>query len=151
MMIPGSFVITEPIPGGGNGVKADIVRVLQRDQIKSFRKDGIWPECFSDCIYLDNSYGDRFKRIEEETLRTRKPLCSASHYLGGTTSFTAVENPHQEEEDDMPYIPPNPNIKAARRHIMLNTDGSYEQESDEEVLLTEALSRRRGGRRRGIR
>lgn len=154
MMIPGSYVITESIPEG-NKVKAEIVRILQPNQIKKFNRDGIWPMFFSDCKYINNGYKEAFKEeVDKHVLRTRKPLCSASHYLGGTTSVMAADKPDQqseEEEDDMPYIPPNPNLKGVSRMVVLNDDGSFEHDGDEDTLVTESISRRRGGRRRGNR
>lgn len=42
----GDFVIVDPIDEGDK-VKGEIVRILTPQQIKQFRKDGIWPEKFN--------------------------------------------------------------------------------------------------------
>lgn len=51
----GSFVVTEPIVEGKK-VKAEIVRILQRPQIKYFNEKGAWPEVFSQTVYLENNH-----------------------------------------------------------------------------------------------
>ena len=141
MMITGSYVITEPIPDGKK-VKAEIVRILQPDQIKTFSRDGIWPEFFSDCTYLDNSYKGRFDWVDKESLRTRNTIFSKSVTAAGNSSDQQIE----KNEDEMPYIPHNPNIKGMRRHV-ISHDSSYEEESEEEVVPAIAVNRRRRGNR----
>jgi len=42
----GDFVVVEPIEEGGK-VKAEIVRVLYKDQIKYLKQQGVWPKQFS--------------------------------------------------------------------------------------------------------
>lgn len=41
----GDFVITEPIPEGQK-VKAEIVRILTKDQIKYYTQQNVWPRSF---------------------------------------------------------------------------------------------------------
>ncbi|XP_065307061.1 probable RNA-binding protein EIF1AD [Dermacentor albipictus] len=49
----GDFVIVEPIEEGDK-VKAEIERILYRDQIKYIKEEGLWPKAFDS----DNGKGD---------------------------------------------------------------------------------------------
>ncbi|XP_060581931.1 probable RNA-binding protein EIF1AD [Ruditapes philippinarum] len=52
----GDFVMIEPI-GEGDKVKAEIVNILYKDQIKYIKDEGKWPAGFSDCSDNKNSNG----------------------------------------------------------------------------------------------
>jgi len=43
----GDYVLLEPIIEGGK-VKAEIVRILYKDQIKYIKSEGLWPKQFAD-------------------------------------------------------------------------------------------------------
>ncbi|KAA0194839.1 hypothetical protein HAZT_HAZT005197 [Hyalella azteca] len=64
-----SFVVIEPIPEGKK-VKGEIVRILQRNQIKHFHQAGVWPEAFNSTVYIDNTFASQKKyRLTNESDR----------------------------------------------------------------------------------
>jgi len=50
----GDFVVVEPI-AEGDKVKAEIVQILYKEQIKYIKEQGLWPSDFTEDSKLDNS------------------------------------------------------------------------------------------------
>lgn len=113
-MIPGHFVLTEPIPEGKK-VKGEIVRILRPQQIKHFRDNGVWPELFSDTIYLNNTYDYDLEREKnsdhiQNNISDRKSLCSASKSLikKNRRNYTNPDNKNN-------YCPSGSNFQDGKR------------------------------------
>ncbi|XP_018325457.1 probable RNA-binding protein EIF1AD isoform X2 [Agrilus planipennis] len=61
----GNFILVEPIEEGDK-VKAEMVRVLSKEHVKYFKREGIWPHAFdSDCVRGFNSECDIFEDKEQ--------------------------------------------------------------------------------------
>lgn len=131
-----SFVVTEPIPEGKK-VKAEIVRILQRNIIKHFHQEGVWPAAFEKNNYLDNTFSSAANyRLTDKSDRGFIHGEKYYHQASGKAfkkpkAGTALNVAYEEDsDDDRPYIEPNFNKKAVSRFIFLDDEDSEDEESD---------------------
>ncbi|XP_028967841.1 probable RNA-binding protein EIF1AD [Galendromus occidentalis] len=63
----GDFVVIEPIEEGDK-VKAEIISILYKQQIKYIKEEGLWPDGFCDGSETRNGSGDNDDEVEEEEI-----------------------------------------------------------------------------------
>ena len=74
------FVITEPIPEGVK-VRGEIVRILQKRQVKHYHSLNIWPKLFENTAILDNSLPEQ--ESDRGFIHGRNVLyCNANAHVG---------------------------------------------------------------------
>ncbi|KAF2350255.1 RNA-binding domain S1 IF1 type [Trinorchestia longiramus] len=133
------FVVTEPIPEGKK-VRGEIVRILQRNQIKHFHQENVWPEAFSSTVYLDNTFsslrnhrltdqsdrgivhGKNFFFMDGENCRAVKKAKDQSSGAGNNCALDT-----DLDVENYPSIEPNYNKKAVT-WIVFSDDDSDEQD-----------------------
>ncbi|XP_018017720.1 probable RNA-binding protein EIF1AD [Hyalella azteca] len=138
-----SFVVIEPIPEGKK-VKGEIVRILQRNQIKHFHQAGVWPEAFNSTVYIDNTFASQKKyRLTNESDRG---VVHGDKYffMDGENCRPVMRKKDQDDVDgDMPSlgelrlgvssgIEPNYNKKAVTRMIFPDEEENDSESDDEE-------------------
>ncbi|KAA0193930.1 hypothetical protein HAZT_HAZT002069 [Hyalella azteca] len=143
------FVVTEAILKGKK-VKAEIVRILQRNQIKHFHQVGVWPEAFKSTVYIDNSFaaqkryrltnesdrgvvhGEKYFFMDGDDCRPVMKNKEQDFVYGVTTSFDELRL------DVDSRIEPNYNKKAVTFVITADSDDNghkeqgFREESDNE-------------------
>lgn len=89
----GCYVVVEPIEEGKK-VKAEIVQMLLKDQIKYFKSEGKWPQGFTDCISeSDNESGD--ENSDDLLPNPNRPDISLD-----TDSSSDSDDDTQDDEED---------------------------------------------------
>ncbi|KAJ8964907.1 hypothetical protein NQ317_005119 [Molorchus minor] len=80
----GDFVLVEPIEEGDK-VKAEIVRILTREHVKSFKKDNVWPKEFDEGNCKESDGDDLF-------VNTNRPRISDSDSSDSESSDSDLRN-----------------------------------------------------------
>lgn len=131
-----SFVVTEPIPEGRK-VKGEIVRILQRNQIKYFHQENVWPEAFKSTVYLDNTFSSNPKyRLTDKSDRgcvhgeKYYHLDSGKAYKKTKSDSPVSITEGEQSDEERPYIEPNFNKKAVTRIIFTDEEDSDEEDSE---------------------
>ena len=120
-----SYVVIEPIPEGKK-LRGEIVRILSEKVVKFLHKCGVWPQEFSDCIYLQEEPLDEV-RYKLGYARSHDLLMSSSK---GTKDI--VDYASSDSEDDESDLEPNFNLRKA------NAFDSGDEESESDVSEKES-------------
>ena len=128
------YVVTEPIPEGVK-VKAEIVRILQRRQIKYFNLQGVWPDIFKDTIYLDNSHTVPRKESDRGFVHGAKILYGVETSASDATGATGVAG----EESSTATALKSPDVfseatQASKVNVASSNGTESDSDSDDEEL-----------------
>ena len=92
----GDYVVIEPI-AEGDKVKAEIVQILYKHQIKYIREQGQWPSEFSENIRSENSKSDLSE--DKGYHQGRKPNCDNSSEEDSDDDTDLFQNTNRQKID----------------------------------------------------
>lgn len=87
----GDFILVEPI-AEGDKVKAEIVRIMNKDSIKYFKDNNVWPKEFEEpkkeekCSVVDDGCGENDEYLFVNTNRVNANSYSSSDSESGSES-----------------------------------------------------------------
>jgi probable RNA-binding protein EIF1AD len=94
----GGYVVVEPIVEG-NKVKAEIVQILLKDQIKYIREEGKWPSAFADVVpQIDSDQSDHSG--DDLPPNPNRPQVTYIESSDDTSSDDGESEEEEEEEED---------------------------------------------------
>ncbi|XP_006002516.1 probable RNA-binding protein EIF1AD [Latimeria chalumnae] len=109
----GDFVIVDPIEEGEK-VKAEITFILYKDHISHLKKEGLWPNVFSDSV--------------EEPFNTVTSQTQLEHSSTAQDNKDSSDEDDSEDDDDDLFV----NTNRVNYEYSESEDDSEEEESEEE-------------------